>query len=71
MESFCEVGEGDAVVVDDLADGADDADVVVGVSSEATSAHRRREDSLLSPAVNGVSGHIELTAKLVDRVHWG
>jgi hypothetical protein len=42
MESFCEVGEGDAVVVDDLADGADDADVVIGVKREAPSPHRGR-----------------------------
>jgi hypothetical protein len=69
MESFCEVGEGDAVVVNDLADGADDADVIVGVEGKTASTNRSRKYALLAPAVDGVPGDVELTTELIDRVH--
>jgi hypothetical protein len=69
MESFCEVSEGDAVVVDDLADGPNDTDMIVGIEGKTASANRSREDTLLAPAIDSVPGDIELTTKLIDGVH--
>jgi hypothetical protein len=69
MESFCKVGEGDSVVVDDLADGPNDTDMIVGIEGKTASANRSRKYALLSPAVDGVPGDIELTTQVIDRVH--
>jgi hypothetical protein len=69
MESFSEVRQGNSVVVDNLSNSPDDADVVVGVGGKAPAALGRRKDTLFAPAVDGVSGDVELATELVDGVH--
>ena len=71
MQPLRQIGQGDPLIVDQHADGLDDPVVFLGVLGEAAPAHRRGEDALLAPAVDGVSADTELGGQLVDGIRGG
>ena len=69
MQPFGQIGERHPIVMDEAADGLDDANVLVGVLGEAAPADGGREDALFAPAIDGVAADVELAGELVDAVH--
>jgi hypothetical protein len=69
VQPLGQIGKGDPLIVDQHADGLDDPVVFLGVLGKTTPAHRRGEDALLTPAVDGVSADSELGGQFVDAVN--
>jgi hypothetical protein len=69
VDTLCEVGDGDAPVMDNGTAGTDDADVFIGVMGKAASSKRGRKKPLFAVSVDGVATNVELRAKRLDGIH--
>ncbi len=69
MEAFGQIGNRHAIVVDEPADGADDAHVLIRIGGKAPSPEWGRQNALLAIAIDGVAGDPELSGEVIYRVH--
>jgi hypothetical protein len=69
VETFGKIGDGDSLVMNDLLDGADDADVIFGVGGVAPPPERRGQHALLAPAVERPAADVEFATDPFGGIH--